>query len=765
MLAASLPDQSGRLPSPLTPLVGREQEIDAVSDLLHDERRRLVTLIGPGGSGKTRLAIAVAERLYASFANGVAFVPLAAIRDPDLVPSAIAQTLGVREAAGQSLLSRLQAALRDTAMLLVLDNFEQLLPAAPLVSDLLGACPGLAVLVTSRAPLHLYGEHDVLVGPLALPDPARLPPLEHLARVEAVRLFVARTREARSDFVLTEGNSAAVAGICACLDGLPLALELAAARSRLLSPQALLARLEQRLRVLTGGPRDAPARQQTMHATIAWSYDLIDPDQQRLLRQLAVFAGGWTLEAAEVVCEGDTEVLEELDALVDHSLVRQVEQPDGSLRFGMLETIREFGLDQLDLAGENYIVRQRHAVYYLRTFDCAATDWVAQSTLLLARGDAEINNVRGALGWTIEHDTESALRFCHAFHSYWWRRGQFSEARRWMELALAAGQTISTSARAHVLNALGQFATTQGDYAEGRRRCEEALAVFREHDDRLGKSDALFGLGRVAMFTGDYQQALRLLEESRAVAGNPDDSGSAPLANLGFVAIMTGDYARAAGYLDEGLQQARRLNDLAGVALLLALMALLAIHLGDSPRAQELLAESLTLHQQRMPERRYAVQALEYGAWLATVESQPERAARLLGAISTAREAIGVPVPPAIQTQYDQFVPRAAAHITPEAWDQAWSEGAAMTLEEAIDYALQDEPACTPAAAAVPTTLSPRELDVLRLLVDGRSNKEIAAELFISDRTVANHVTNMMNKLGLESRTAVATWATRHGIA
>jgi non-specific serine/threonine protein kinase len=738
--------------------------VAAVVTLLRDEGKRLVTLTGPGGTGKTRLALQAARELAREHPNGVWFVSLAPVRDADHVPAAIAQTLGVRESAGQPLVPSLAAFLADRRVLLVLDNFEQVIDAAPLVSDLLARCPALSVLVTSRTPLRLYGERVYGVPPLALPDLEQHSPPDQLARIEAVRLFVERAQAVRSDFTLTPDNAAAVAGVCARLDGLPLAIELAAARSRLLSPQALLDRLDRRLPLLVGGPRDAPVRQQTLRDTIAWSHDLLGPEEQRLFGQLSVFVGGWVIAAAEAVCDADLDMLTGHAALVDHSLVRQVELDDGTSWFTMLETIREFAHERLAASGDANHLHQRLAGYLRQHFEAIWLDWGnANATRWLRQCERERDNLRSALAWAVVHDPETALRLTVAVVSYWWQRGQFSEARRWFELGLRPADRVSDAARANALVYAGMMATEQGDVVEGQRLAEEGLALARLLGADETAALGLVVLARIAVQTQDLVHAALLYEQSvllfRATGGR---WFGGTLGELSWVLIYLGHYDHAARFIVEALDESRRLGDAQSIAHNLNYSALLALRRGDQRRAHELLVESVTVQRPlRAPVT--VAQTLEVCGWLACDQAQPERAARLLGAASKVRETMGTPLYPADRGQHDAYVRRAQAQIDAAAWDRAWAAGQALSMDEALGEVQRSESALGDASSAA-GGLSPRELDVLRLLADGRSNQEIASALSISPRTVINHVASIMNKLGLDSRTAVAAWAIRRGL-
>ncbi|MBA2450883.1 MAG: adenylate/guanylate cyclase domain-containing protein, partial [Chloroflexi bacterium] len=566
------------LPIQATPFVGREHEVAAVREQLLCPEVRVLTLTGPGGTGKTRLSLQVAAELVDDFEDGVFFVPLAPTSDPTLVAATIAQALGLQEAEGRPLLDILKDYLRDKHPLLVLDNFEQVLEAASLVTDLLQAAPGLKVLVTSRAVLRLYGGHDFPVPPLALPDREHLPPLDRMTQYEAVRLFVERARAVRPDFAVTNENAPAVAEICHRLDGLPLAIELAAARIRLLPPEAMLARMERRLPLLTGGARDRPARQQTLRGAIAWGYDLLDEDEQTLFRRLSVFAGGFTLEAAEAVCDGDgsqrgersvddaphaplSSLLSPLDliaSLVDKSLVRQQELEGGEPRFSMLGTIREFALERLEESGEVAAMRDRHAQHYLELAGEAKVKirGPAQASWLRRLGE-EHDNLQAALSrFRDRGEAEATQRMAGDLWWYWYLRSLFSEGRSRLEEALAMGDPAGrTSARAWATFSLGALAHLQSDFGTAGARIEESREMFDELGERVGLAFSLIFRGQVAYSQADPVGARSLYEAGLATAreaGDPWPRGLA-LFFLANAAFGAGDLVQARVRAEESL--------------------------------------------------------------------------------------------------------------------------------------------------------------------------------------------------------------------
>jgi non-specific serine/threonine protein kinase len=668
-----------------------------------------VTLTGAGGAGKTRLALHVAAGLLEAYPGGVRLVELAPLAEPALVPQAVGAALGAREAPGRPLADTLVQAVGRRRLLLVLDNCEHLVDACAALADaLLRACPALQILATSREALGVPGETAWPVPPLSVP-PAALP-LARLAESEAVRLFTRRAQARSPGFALTEANAAAVAEVCRRLDGLPLALELAAARVSALSVQQIAARLDDHLRLLTAGRRVAPPHQQTLRASVDWSYELLAEPERRLLDRLAVFAGGWTLEAAEAVGAGPGpeplapgDVLDVLARLVDKSLVVAGDgaPAGGERRYALLETVRQYAWERLAAGGDAATTRARHAAYFLDLAEAAepALNGPDQAAWL-TRLDAERENLRAALAWSLEQDTgEPGLRLAAGLWRFWVTRGYLTEGQQWLDRVLSAGAGAPPARRAKALNAAGNLARVRGDARRAAARHEESLALRRALRDTTGVAASLTNLGNVALDRGDFGRAARLYEESLAHYREAGDRWGTALAlnNLGVALREHGDPGRAAELHDASLASRRALGDRRGVAETVDNLGRVALDLKDWRRAEDLLRESLAMWRE-LGERPSVPMTLEDLARAAAALDDPDRAARLWGAAEALRATLGVPAAPYRQQGLAAAAASARARLGEARFARAWAGGRAMTADEAIAYALSGGLADSPAA-------------------------------------------------------------------
>ena len=769
------------LPRRLTPFLGREALVERVATCIADPETRLLTLTGPGGVGKTRLALRVAELIGPTFPDGIHFVSLAAVVDPALVLPAIGRAIGLADGGDRPISERLADALTGRRTLIVLDNLEQVLPAAREIADLLRATAELSIIATSRAPLHIEGEQELAVSPLALPS-KRARGLTAGAESEGVELFVDRARWVQPNFVLTDANVEAVREIVRRLDGLPLALELAAARIKVLTPESLLTRLERQLFVLTGGSQDRPERQRTMRDAIAWSYGLLDAAEQRLFRRLAIFRGGFTLEDADAILAGlegsdELDILDGVSSLVDQSLLVASDGDEEEHRFRMLGTIREFGMEQLAAAGEMAEVQRRFAAHWTAMGEITWTRTAELETLnrSLRPLEANIDNIRAALDWMEQHDPATAARLAGGLSWFWYLRGHHAEALRRVRRLLAFPESVVPRVlRPRLLLAAGWNAHFQAKTAEAAPYLEEALAIWREQDDKWGIGYTLFSLGVISEDSGDYERARAIFEESVTWLEAAGDAGSLAAARYhqAVVAFGRGELDSADVYLDQVL------GDRLGTAVRVAgwalhLRSLLASQRGDLSGALRSAQQALG----RFRDARYPSGVTESLAALAVVTGNARLpiAVRLWAIAERMATERGDAFQPPERLVYERAVAILRAQLGPEAFEAERAAGRAWSEDEAVAAALgltaADLSVATPApneparvVSGPLAALSVREREVLRLVAKGWTNEHIAEELFLSPRTVQTHLTNIYRKIDVDNRTEAVRRAVEFGL-
>jgi predicted ATPase/DNA-binding CsgD family transcriptional regulator len=759
-------ERTGAPPVPATPLFGRDETLAELSRLLTTKRTRLLTLTGPGGTGKSRLALELAAELRATFPT-IWFVDLTTVRDPDLVPSAIAQAVGARDGGSGPRTTALHDFLAAQPSLIILDNFEHVMDAASFVGDLLQACLELVVLVTSREGLGLRAERVFLVEPLAVPDLEQLSDAEFTRLVPSVVLFEERARARRATFQLTDDVVPVVGQICVRLDGLPLAIELAAAQANVLTPAAILKRLNARAPLIGSVHRDLPARHQTLQSTVAWSYDLLEPAEQAVFRQCGVFSGGFSAEAIEAVCvdlpTGGVP-LAIVAQLVTKSLVRMADELAEEPRFWLLETIREYAVDQLQCADELATARRRHAEYFVGLAERREGSLLGPRTAtVLDHLAREYANFRAVFQWASEAgELAQGLRLADALYRFWIARGPLSEPRAWLEHALAKSGEESAPLRAGALNAAGVLAAMQQDHDRAMQLLRESLDLWVGLGETSRQATVLLNIGLLAHITGQAADAQHQLERSHALFLEVGDrSGQArAVASQARLAREQGDLARAMRLAEEALVHFRLVGDDFGTAHQLANLGHLKLALDDHSGAAAGFRQALEAWQVLGNPFEIA-ECLDGVA--AVLTGQPRRAAQLLGAAEALRERSGALVAAVEKERYGRLVARVQRQLRDDTFAAAWRDGRALTMDRAIELArvLDQHVASHQGDDGV---LSPREREIAQLIGRGQSNRGIAESLIVSIKTVETHVQHIFRKLECTSRSEVAVWASRHGL-